>query len=366
MHNDYLDRRLDSYQSERDNKSNLEIMWDEFKESIAPYKSKIKAGIAIAGIIAGALLTYRPIKPQNLGVVTRLGQYSRTAQPGPNFIIPLFEGMKQVDVTTTNTVEIGFRTIGIDKETGKPLYLDALNDDEMKHEAQMLTADENIIWASMVIQYRNSAADVTDYLFNCEDPEGTLNEIGQAILRQTVGDYGVDEVLTFGRSQMEQIIEEETQKTIDLYQCGLDIITVQLQNTQPPHDTGTYADESGTLVTVADAFRDVESARQDKDGVINEARGYANRTITTAEGTASEIIAQAEGIKATRIGQAHRHVEEFNELLLQHKLDPEGTEFRLYVELMTDIYQDLDVTVIDDELVQGGLLPFLDITGGTE
>ncbi len=320
----------------------------------------------IIGGVAGALgalyliSAYKPVDQKELGVVTTLGQYTRTARPGPNFIVPVVQRMHKEDVQTTRKVEIGFRTLPA-KKGEKPQYRDALTDDEMRTEAQMLTADENIIWASMVIQYRVRPSGVEDYKFNLEDPHRALNEVGRATLAQNVGDYGVDEILTFARAEIEQSIKEDTQSIMDLYDSGIEVIAVQLQQTQPPNLKGTDKE-----VTVAEAFQDVESARQHKEELVQQGQSYAYDVVESARGEAAKKISDAQGDKATRVGDAQADVSEFNDLYTEFQENPEGTRYRLYVETMQETYPELEKIVVDDELLKRGMVPIFDLEGRVE
>lgn len=318
------------------------------------------AGVGLAAVLAFTM-SYRTVAPQNLGVVTSLGQYSRTLEAGPHFIVPIVESMAQVDVTTNKSVEIGFRTVKEAKNGEGAVYRDAsTGDQEMIDEAQMLTADENITWVSMVLQYKVDPTKVTDYMFNVRDQENTILKVGEAALRQAVGNYGVDEVITSGRAEIMAQIETETQRLFDIYGLGVDVQGIYLQSTGAPNTYGS--DQSRG--TVADAFRGVETARQGKDARINDALAYKNQITTEAMGNAQQIIALAEGEKATRIGGAQRDVGEFNLLYMQYMLDPLGTRNRLYLETMEKIYPNLDKTIIDSSLADGNVLPLLELNNG--
>ncbi len=316
------------------------------------------AGIGLAAIMAFGL-GYRPVASQNLGVVTRLGRYDRTLSAGPHFIIPFAESMKQVDVTTYHSVEVGFRTIKEGTSNRSAEYKDATNDEGMKVEAQMLTADENIAWVSMVLQYKVDPINVTDYLYNVNNQEETIQRVSEAALRQVVGNYGVDEVLTFGRNEISQHVQEEAQKLLDEYGLGVQVTGVYLQDPRAPMEKGSLTD-----MTVFQAFQNVETQRQNKEAAINNAQAYMNRVTTEAQGIASQTIAQAEGQKATRIGEAEQDVAEFNLLYHQYLLDPKGVRQRLYLETMETIYPNLEKIIVDSTLVDGGVLPLFDINGG--
>jgi modulator of FtsH protease HflK len=305
------------------------------------------AGIGFAAVLAFGL-SYKPVGQRDLGVVTSLGQYSRTLEPGPHFIVPIIEHMTPVDVQSNQSVEIGFRTINLEKGE----FRGADDDENLKKEAQMLTADENIVWAPLVLQYKVDPARVTDYVFNIKDPERTIRLVGEAALRQTVGDYGVDEVLTSGRPEINAEVKEVAQELFDKYGFGIEVQNCYLQQTTAPSTEG-----------VANAFRDVETARQTKDSRINDALSYQNRIVTQAKGDAGQIKALAEGQKATRIGEAQRDVGEFNLLLQQYLLDPVGTENRLYLETMELIYPNIDKRIFDSALAKGNILPILNLSG---
>jgi len=324
------------------------------------YRKVIVPTVAAVAALTIFGMSYRPVSPSNVGVVTRLGTYARTEQPGPHFIVPLLEGMTPVDVMSNNSVEIGFRTVE-EAAHGKPaVYDSAASSDEMRQEAQMLTADENIAWAEVVIQYRVDPTRVTDYLFNINDPVSTIHGVGQAVTRQAVGNYGVDELLTFGRDEITQQIKLDTQKILDNYGAGVEIVGVYLQNPTPPDVAGSDSAKG----TVLAAFQNVETARQNMDQAINDAKAYENKVTTEAEGRANQLIADAEGVKVTRVGLAQRDVAEFELLLGQYLLDPLGTKSRLYLETMEKIYPNLQKYIVDGNLPGNGVLPLLNLNGG--
>lgn len=344
-------------------KNNSDYRYDSEEEDL---EQKVRKGvkkwalpvaIGVAAIAAFSL-SYRPIASQNKGVVTKLGMYDRTLSSGPNFIIPIIESVKQVDVMTTYSVELGYRTLDEGKSGKSAVYLDAEDDLGMRAEAQMLTAEENIAWVTMVLQYQVDPLKVTDFLYNVEDPKETMQKVSEAALRQVVGDYGVDEVLTFGKEEIAQKVRAEAQEMLDEYKMGVIVTGVYLQNPRAPDEKGT----SG--MTVSTAFQNVETQRQNKEAAINNAQAYYNKVTTEASGAASEILSQARADRSTRIGEAQQDMAEFNQLYRQYLLDPMGVMYRLYVETLEDIYPSLDKNIVDNSLIDSGVIPLIDLNNG--
>jgi len=225
------------------------------------------------------------VGPEEEGVVLTFGSFSTTTQPGLHFKMPWpVQTVERVKVDQVRRLEFGFRSRSRGAQTDYVYFTD---DRGLLEEARMLTGDENIVNASMAVQYRvfNSA----DFLFNFRegDVEMALKDIGEAALRQSVGDHPIDDVLTARKAEIQLEVKDKMQELADLYGSGVRITEVQLQEVKPPEE-------------VADAFQDVATAREEREKFINEAEAYREERLPQAEGEARRIVQQEIGRASCR------------------------------------------------------------------
>jgi membrane protease subunit HflK len=288
------------------------------------------------------------VAPDAEGIVLRFGKYNRSTQPGFHFKAPWpIETVEKPQVTLTRRIEFGFRTEG----TGDNLIYRSFMDGHayLIKEAQMLTGDENVVNCSMAIQYKIS--DARKYLFNyasAKEVENTLRDIGEAALRQAVGDHPIDDVLTTGKDIVQDEVEQKVQELADLYEMGIRVTALQLQDVQPPEE-------------VKKAFTDVASAREERAQIINEAKAYQSREIPLAEGQAEALKLEASAYKEARIAQAEGAVSRFQAIESQYRNAPELTRTQLYLDAMENLLPLLKITVVDEE---AGLVNFKSLGGG--
>ena len=271
--------------------------------------------IAIA-IVIWLLLGLYSVGPDEVGVVQRFGKYNRVVGSGLNYHIPYpIETVKTPKVTEVKRIEIGFRTVG------KNQYR------TIEQESLMLTGDENIVDAELIVQYK--IKDPIDYLFNFIGPELTLREASEASLRTVIGRHNIDEALTSGKLMIQEETKELLQIILDKYETGVIVVAVQLQDVSPPKQ-------------VIDAFKDVASAKEDKNRMINEAEGYRNDVIPKARGQAQAMIRESEGFRESRIKRAEGDVAKFKAIVKEYTKAKEVTKERLYLEAMEEILPGID------------------------
>jgi membrane protease subunit HflK len=274
------------------------------------------------------------VAPEEEGVVLTFGKYTRTTQPGLHFKWPWpVQSVEMPKVKQVKRIEIGFRTA---QRGNNSQVVDFSESDALLHEAQMLTGDENVVNCSMSVQYEITNA--ADYLFNFtgeDDVSRALINIGEAALRQAIGDRPIDHVLTTRKSQIQAEIDVKMQELADLYGCGVNIQSVQLQDVKPPKQ-------------VEQAFRQVASAREKREEIINQARGYQNEQIPRAEGEAQRVVLEATAYKESRIADARGQASRFGAVSREYAAAPDITRTRLYLDAMADILPRLKLTVIDD------------------
>ena len=278
------------------------------------------------------------VGPDEVGVVQRFGKYDRIVQSGLNYHMPFpMETVKTPKVTEVKRIEVGFRTVG------KNQYR------TVERESLMLTGDENIVDAELIVQYK--IKEPINYLFNFIGPELTLREAAEASLRTVVGRHNIDEALTSGKLMIQEETKELLQSILDKYETGAHVVAVQLQDVSPPKQ-------------VIDAFKDVASAKEDKNRMINEAEGYRNDIIPKARGEAQAMIREAEGFREARIARAEGDVAKFKAILKEYSKAKDVTRERLYLEAMEGILPGLEKYIVPNG-EDGNLLNLLNL-GGTK
>jgi len=314
----------------------------------------ILIGMIVAAVIwlASGVFTVDPDEEASLRL---FGKYNNTAGSGLNWWWPSPVGQRDVvQVTQTRTLELGFRS-GTEGTASVTL---------VSVEAQMITGDENIVDVGAVIQYKIS--DLRDYLFEVDDPgdldrgvtvgrpDGrTLRDIAETSLRQVVGARTIDDALTEGREQIQEDTRLQMQTILTNYSAGISIISVLLQNVNPPEE-------------VRDAFEDVVVAQEEKERLRNLADAYEADQLPRAQGEAARIVEQAEGFRQGRIALAQGEADGFKKLLEGYLNSKDVTRQRLYLEAMEIILPGTTKFVVTGD-VADGVLPFLPLssTGNT-
>ncbi|MHC4546414.1 MAG: FtsH protease activity modulator HflK [Planctomycetota bacterium] len=283
------------------------------------------------------------VRPGEQGVVRRFGEAVRITEPGPHYSIPWpIEKVDKPNVTQERRIEIGFETIS----SGPPARYRF-----HPEESLMLTGDEQIIDAQIIVQYK--IKDAAEYLFNVkylEGPQGTIKDAAEVALRQVVGQRPIDDVLIDEKAPVEDDIRELLQEIIDKYEGGIQIRVVKLQTVDPPKE-------------VAAAFSDVVSAKEDKEKLIQEAEGYREDIIPKARGDANSMVLAAEAYKEERMDHARGDAEKFLAVLKEYQNAKEVTRKRLYLETMEKVLPGVKKFVIDSD-VGGNLLQFLPLEEG--
>jgi len=300
------------------------------------------------GVVALVFLgtTFYSVATDEVGVVKRLGTYVRTAQPGLHMKLPFaFEKVHKVRVKHVFKEEFGFATErpGVRTVYRRGDYLD---------ESLMLTGDLNSAVVEWIIQYR--IKDPILYLFEVRGVPETIRDVAEASMRNIVGDRSVTEVLTIGRREVADQVQLLMQQTLDEYQTGVEVVTVNLKDVNPPDP-------------VKPSFNEVNEAKQERETLINEAWAEYNSAIPAAEGEAQRVIRDAEGYAVARVNRAEGDTERFLAVLAEYSRARDVTKRRLYLEAMSEILPKLEETyVVDPEL--RNLIPLLqlDRKGGRE
>jgi len=276
-----------------------------------------------------------------VGVIQRFGKYVRRTNPGLHLKLPFgIETARKVKVKKVFKEEFGFRTVEADIRTK---YASS----GYKDESLMLTGDLNVAEVEWIVQYK--VKDAYDYLFKIKDPVETLHAMSEAVMRRVVGDRSVTEVLTVGRIEIAKEVEVGLQDLLDQFESGIQIVTVKLQDVNPPEP-------------VRPAFNEVNRAKQDKEKMINEAWEDYNKRIPKAQGEAEQRIAEAEGYALERVNRSLGDVALFKQVYAEYRRAPDVTRRRLYLETMSEMLPRLKYIYIVDEK-QKSILPLLDLGG---
>jgi membrane protease subunit HflK len=263
------------------------------------------AAVAAAAFALWALSGIYQVASNEEAVVTRFGAFDRVEAPGLRYHLPSpIEHVEKVAVTSLNRLDIG--------GTGTA-------DGDIPQESLMLTSDEAIIDLAFRVTWRVS--DASRYVFTTRAPEEGVKAVAESAMRQVIGKTDLDSILTNGRGQVQTETAALMQKTLDSWGAGIRVVEVQIRGANPPQE-------------VVAAFRDVQSAQQDRDSAVNEATAYKNRVVPEAKGDAAKIIQSAQGYKEQSVRTALGDAARFNSIYNEYKRAPEATRERLYLETM--------------------------------
>ena len=303
-----------------------EVEIPEFNFKITP----VLIGILVVWLLTGIYI----VGPDEVGVIRTFGEYTRVTQSGLNWKFPSpIETANTPKVTEVKRIEFGFRSL----KNGQYRTVEK--------ESLMLTGDENIVDAEMIVQYK--IKDPVQYLFNIVEPELTVREAAEASLRTVVGRNKIDETLTTGKFTIQEETKIQLQNILNKYESGIHVVAVQLQDVSPPKE-------------VIGAFKDVASAKEDKNRMINQAEGYRNDVIPKARGEAEAMIRDAEGFRESRVKRAEGDATKFTTILKEYNKAKSITEKRLYLETMEKVLPGIEKIIIPDK-DSGNMLNLLNL-----
>lgn len=301
----------------------------------------------IFGIVILALLVWAgfssvyTVPAESQGVVLRFGEFLETKDPGLQFKLPFgIDTVMVVPVQRQLKQEFGFGTSG----ASNPNQF-SRSRSEQAAERSMVTGDLNAASVEWNLQYR--IEDPTQFLFKVRDPEDTLRDISESVMRTVVGDRTVDEVITIGRQEISLVALDMMQSLVDKYELGLRIDLVELQNVNPPDQ-------------VRPSFNEVNQAQQERENMINVANGEYNKVIPRARGIANQSIQEAEGYALKRVNEAEGDVARFEAMLVEYVKAPEVTKRRIYLETMQEVVSEIDKKIVLDSEASS-VLPLLQL-----
>jgi membrane protease subunit HflK len=313
-----------------------DINWD----AVRRYQKLIYILPVLILVAAGAWSSYYIVQPEEEAVVKRFGRVVALKQPGLHFKLPF--GIDTAQMVPTARVlkqEFGFRTQSVQ---GRTTYR---KDRAHRDESLMLTGDLKVIDVEWVVQYRVSDPD--KFLHQFREPEQTLRDVSEAVMRRIVGNSLGSDVLTEKRVQVAATSKRELQEAMDYFDLGIQISTIELQDVTPPEP-------------VKPAFNEVNQAEQERERFINEAEKRRNQVIPRAEGQAEQTIAEAEGYAAKRVNAAKGEAARFTSIFEAYRDAPEVTRQRMYLEMIDDVLPNAGKIFIMDEN-QTAPLPLLNL-----
>jgi membrane protease subunit HflK len=300
-------------------------------------------GRGFAIIAVGAILLWFAsgiffVQPDELGVVLRFGREVREVQPGPNYHLPYpIESVLTPKALQVRKIDVGMRIVD-DLRRGTTVR-------DVPEESLMLTGDENIVDVDFSVLWRIKTGGVGDYLFNIQNPEGTVKAVAESAMRELIGRSEISQVLTI-RQPIETAVQELMQKTLDQYSAGIQIQQVQMQKVDPPQQ-------------VIDSFRDVQAARADLERAQNEAQTYANRVVPEARGRVAQILQAADAYKSQTVAEATGQTSRFSKIYEEYKKAPEVTRRRMYLETMERVLGGTEKVILDSPGQSSGVVPYL-------
>ena len=271
-------------------------------------------------VIVGACTSFYTVDDKQQAVVTTFGKVSNITDPGLHFKAPFgIQKIHKVDVNVYQKIELGYITNG----AGTPL--------SVEEESVMITGDYNIVNVDFFVEYKIS--DPVQYLFSSNDPALILKNLIQSQVRNVVGSSTVDAVLTDGKENIQQQVRELVSEILVEYDVGLTLIDVRIQDAEPP------------TLEVVEAFKAVETAKQNAEAVVNDAMAYQNAKLPEAEAQADKLLQNAQYLKQKRINEAIESVAMFNAMYEEYSQNPNITKSRMYYEAISQILPGVKVYI---------------------
>lgn len=280
--------------------------------------------IVIVGIFLCSNSVY-VLEETEQAVITTFGKASVNNGKGLQFKIPFFQNIKKVD-TTVHGFELGYRTL--DNGAIK----------NIEDESIMITSDYNFINVAFYVSYE--ITDPKKYLYNSKEPIIILKNLAQNCIRSTISSYSVDSILTTKKSEIQANIKQMMVKHLDSLDIGLKLVDITMQDAEPPTSD------------IMSAFKAVETAKQNKQSVINEANKYRNEQIPSAKAEADKLIQKAEAKKESRINEAKGQVTRYEHMYKEYCKNPLITKQRMFYETMEDVLPNLKVIINNGDNVQ--------------
>jgi len=322
--------------------------WKPYNEKPKKTPDIKKAGRIVLIVAAVVLLLigigtcFYTVDDKQQGVVTTFGKVTDITDAGVHFMLPFgIQQVRKVDVNVYQKIELGYSTEGYHDYEVNP------------SESTMITGDYNIVNVDFFVEYKIS--DPVQYLYSSNSPELILRNLIQSQVRNVVGSSSVDSVLTDGKESIQMQVKDLVTQILEDYDIGLTLVDVKIQDSEPPTQN------------VIEAFKAVETAKQQAETVVNDAKAYQNAQLPDAQARADKLIQNAEYLKQKRINEAIEQVAMFQAMYAEYAQNPEITRSRMYYEAISQILPGVKVYINTSGGESGDvqmLLPLDTIVGG--
>ena len=325
------------------NNRDLEDSIKKAKEKFGKFKiggpRNISILIFVALIIWLATGFYR-VEPDEQGIELLFGKWNQmTTEPGLHYFFPTPIGKTMTPkVESVRKINVGYRSAS---ELG---FSSNSNDRNVLEESLMLTGDQNIVDVNFTVLYK--IKDAGKFLFKLRNPETTVKDMSESVMREVVGQRDLEFLLTGGRQEVEQVVRVDLQDILDVYESGILVQSIQLQSVNPP-------------ALVIDAFDEVQRARQDKEKLVNEANSYLNKIVPNARGDAAKLVQEATAYKEQVIKQAEGVAQNFIDVYNSYKDTKYVTRQRIYLETLTEVLEGPNKIILDSTGEGQGVVPYL-------
>ena len=304
------------------------------------------AVLVAAAVVVWGLTGFYRVQSEEKGIVQRFGKYVSDAEPGLRYHLPWpIETVQLPKALRVSTITIGMTLIDDASRRNRTMR-------DVPEESLMLTGDENIVDVDFTVLWRIKPNGSADFLFNIQNPEGTVKAVAESAMREVIGRSNSGPILTGARTATEIAVQELMQKTLDNYGSGIQIQQVQMQKVSPP-------------AQVIEAFNDVQNAKIDNERLQNEAQTYANRVVPDARGRAAQILQAAEGYKQQAVAEARGQSARFLKVYDEYAKAKDVTRERIYLETMEKILGSSEKLIYDGGGAsgqQGGVVPYLPLS----
>lgn len=293
---------------------------ERYREPAAIVSRVVITATIVIFLLVLALNSFYTVKETEAAVITTFGKASTNTRKGLNFKIPFIQKVRKVN-TTVQGFPIGYTDDGGDSE-------------QADAESVMITSDFNFINVDFYVSYE--VKDPIKALYSSNSPVDILKNIAMSSIRSTMSAYSVDAALTTGKSEIQANIKQMIINQLEEEDIGISLVDVSMQDVEPP------------TAEIIDAFKSVETAKQNKESAINEANQYRNEQIPAAEAEADRIRQDAEAKKTSRINEANGQVARFDEEFAQYQNYPLITKQRMFYETMEELLPDMKVIINND------------------
>ena len=295
----------ETYRWVKENKPKQPVNWKKIKTAVL-------ASVLALVLLIGSSSCFYTVDDKQQAVVTTFGKVTDVTDAGLHFKLPFgIQQAKKVDVNVYQKIELGYTSSGED-------YYEV-----NEKESTMITGDYNIVNVDFFVEYKIS--DPVAYLYSSNNPEMILRNLIQSQVRNVVGSSSVDSVLTDGKENIQSQVKDLVTQILSEYNIGLTLVDVRIQDSEPPTQD------------VIEAFKAVETAKQQAETVVNDAKAYQNAQLPDAQAQADKLVQNAEFLKQKRINEATQQVAMFSAMYEEYARDPEITRSRMYYEAISEV-----------------------------